>query len=75
MIITKKTDGSIQTVFECDNINLDNSFRKYSYTFTYSGETVDTYFLAFGFKNNIYGYRIQKVRIYNLIKKAVSKCP
>lgn len=64
MIITKKTDGSIQTVFECDNINLDNSFRKYSYTFTYSGETVDTYFLAFGFKNDIYGYRIQKVRIY-----------
>lgn len=66
IIIRKLHDGSINTVFSINNMQLDEIMKKYTFEFTYTGDDTDMCYLAFGYGNRMNGYRVQNVRIVDI---------
>ena len=50
-------------VFDKDDIELRPKFKKYSFDFTYNGETEDFCYLVYGYGNIRGGYKIQNVKV------------
>ena len=47
-------------------MNVKPEFTKYSYEFTYKGETGDNCYLNFGFNNEICGFLIRNVKLLDI---------
>ena len=62
-IIRRTKDKAFEMVFDKDDIELRPKFKKYSFDFTYNGETEDFCYLVYGYGNMRGGYKIQNVKV------------
>ena len=63
IIIRRNMNQSIDTVFDKNDITLSADYKKYSFQFTYNGETGDSCYLAFGYGNTMYEYGVQNIKL------------
>ena len=64
-VLIRNSDNGIEIIFNND-MNVKPEFTKYSYEFTYKGETGDNCYLNFGFNNEICGFLIRNVKLLDI---------
>ena len=66
IIINKKTDGTLVSVFDKSDIILTSDMQKYTFEFCYNGSDDDMCFLTFGYGTFLRGFKLQNFSIFEI---------
>lgn len=66
MIINKKADGSLVSVFDKSDIILTSDMQRYISEFCYNGSKEDMCFLTFGYGTSLRGFKLQSFSIIEI---------